>query len=203
MNKTEAANLIRILSGLFPSRVTQEQSRVWAPRLLPFAYEPAKAAVESHKGRRGADQCYTGFPDFEGLMDVIEAGDREARTAKQSQVAERREDTWFEMQRRLIPNESIKRAGDVEVCLRVYWAQWNSDRAAGRRKCYRSQIARECRNQLLNAGVVDPGELDRLAQTVFEDARYFGEQVLPDVRLHYATLADQQARAESQQMVFA
>lgn len=196
MNDSEAKDCLILLNSLFPGRTPIEIGKSFARDLKPFAYATARETIEKHRLTQPSNNGYAPTPSLPAIFESLRAADREGREAARAERREIKEDSWFDMRRRLThnPSGSIKRAGEVEVSLRVFWMEWKRGRD-------RVLVQRECDNRLAEAAVSDADERAKLIEYLPSDEGHFRDVVLPFIRRVYPTKADVDARDNAQQLL--
>lgn len=166
MNPGEIKNAIKILGGLFPGQLTEEQVKLLRDQLAPFQFDAALLAIKNHRTKHE-------FISFPQLMEGCRAAERDR---SESVTGAARDGSIADVYRRVMP--WLKGTGDIETVIRVYRQFWHK---SSKSDSYRSKFNRECTCALISLGLPEP-DAARWTATIFdEDVNYFS-QVLEDLR---------------------
>jgi hypothetical protein len=188
MTADDAKQFVKLLAGLFPNQLTQDQARFAADRFKVFEPGDVRKAIAAHRETHE----FINWPQlFEGCRATAKAKEQGAEYA-------RREGTWADVYRRQNPKQ-LAGASNVEVALRVHRGWWFR---CGKSDSHRKQFHYSCRMQLLANGMGEE-DAERWAETVFnDDAAYFA-RVLQEVREFYGKRPESAEAEQDAEAAFA
>lgn len=118
MDIKTAQKMVRILAGLFPNQVSQEQSKLYIREFQAFEERIVYAAIIEH---RKSPDLKGGFLDFGKLLEGCQSNARGAAAASRprTSIADQSFASVYRQQR-----PDLAGAGDYEVILRILRGFW-------------------------------------------------------------------------------
>lgn len=138
MNQIEVKKVLKLIGGMFPGRVTEEQMIALADRLRQFSYVAAAKAVNDH--------CFN--HEFLSFPQLIEGCRSAEQTSKLSPRQNFPSMSFADIYRRQRPD--LTDANDFEVVIRVHRSWWISQT---RTAPLRAKLERSCAAALISVGM--------------------------------------------------
>lgn len=170
MTNDDAKKLVKMLGGLFPNQLTQEQARFAYHRFREFERADVERAIKQHR-EHGATK--DGFIDWKNLFEGCRAAAKSlVRTAEDA----KNEGSWCDVYRR--QRSEFVGKSDYEVVLRIHRGWWfRSGRTDGSRTQFRSS----CVNLLVSCGM-DAAAAAGWAEAMLDPSSSYFSQCLDELR---------------------